>query len=270
MREKRIRRVRGRVPVPAMLAFVFAFVAVAFVMAASASASTTIGQTSAATNYVCAAEIDTQSAVASGTSFVVPAGRWALTSWSTYGGATGGLMSMMIFRPTAAPYVYTVVAESPIQSLSVGVLNTFPASVVVQGGDLLGFWSGGDAACATFTGQLADLNPYQFGSEPPVGATVAMSIAPGYRLNISASLSSPADLLAGLLTAVTGKGPGTSLADKVTLVQDYVAASNTIAACTTLSDFISEVKAQTNKTISAADAESFTAQASAIEALLSC
>jgi hypothetical protein len=238
---------------PATLASVVALVAAILVVAASASASTTIGQTSASTNYACLAEIDTQSAVASGTSFVVPGGRWLLSSWSTYGGSTtGGLMSMMIFRPTAAPNVYTVVAESPVESLSVGVLNTFSASVVVQSGDLLGFWSGAGAACATFTGQFGDLNPFQFGAEPPVGATMPMSLAPGFLLNISASLSSPADLLADLLTAVTGKGPGTSLADKVTLVQSYLAGNDTTAGCTTLSDFISEVQAQTNKALSAA------------------
>jgi hypothetical protein len=253
MREDKIPRVARHVLLPATFASVVALLAAILVMAASASAATTIGQTSASTNYACLAEIDTQSAVASGTSFVVPGGRWLLSSWSTYGGSTtGGLMSMMIFQPTAAPNVYTVVAESPVESLSVGVLNTFSASVVVQSGDLLGFWSGAGAACATFTGQFGDLNPFQFGAEPPVGATMPMSLAPGFLLNISASLSSPADLLADLLTAVTGKGPGTSLADKVTLVQSYLAGNDTTAGCTTLSDFISEVQAQTNKALSAA------------------
>jgi hypothetical protein len=271
MRRHIVRRDHPGLGLLARLGLVVALLGVVAVAAASASAATTIGQTTASTNYACLAEIDTQSAVASGTSFVVPAGRWLLSSWSTYGGSTtGGLMGMMIFRPTAGPYVYTVVAESPIQSLSVGVLNTFPASVVVQGGDLLGFWSGGGAACATFTGQLADLNPFQFGGEPPVGATVAMSVAPGFRLNISASLNSAADLLADLLAVVTGKGPGTSLADKVTLIQGYVAATDTAAACAALDDFNSEVKAQTDKHISAADAASFTTQANNIKLLLGC
>lgn len=90
------------------------------------------------------ATIDIQSAVASGTSFVVPAGSWLLTSWST-------------------------------------------------GGDFLGFWSGDGAACATFTAAPGDVNPYGYGPEPGVGATVPLSIAPGYLLNISATVSSPAD-----------------------------------------------------------------------------
>src|SRR5262249_48173130 len=43
-------------------------------LAAGASATTTIGQTTTSPNYFCTAESDTQPAVASGPSFVVPAG----------------------------------------------------------------------------------------------------------------------------------------------------------------------------------------------------
>src|SRR5262249_26427607 len=196
---------------------------------ASASAATTIGQTTAATNYQCLAEFDLQTGVASGNGYVVPTGSWLLASWSTFAGmglgSTGGGMSLMIFRPVAVPGSYTVVAESPLKVLTANVLNTFPASVVVQGGDLLGFWSGGDAACATNTGLPGDVNPFNFGPQPAVGATVTPQIAPGFRLNISATISSLADLLANLLADVTGQGPGKSLADKVTLVQGYVAAN---------------------------------------------
>ncbi len=247
-----------------------AAVVVVFVLAVGSISAATIGQTNAAANYACIAEIDAQSGVASGTGFVVPAGSWLLTSWSTFAGSVGGSMSLMIFRPTAVPNVYIVTAESPVQTLVPSVMNKFSANVVVQGGDLLGFWSGNGAACATFTGLLADLNPFSFGSEPPVGATVMLITAPGFRLNISATISSPADLLADLLADVSGKGPGTSLADKVKRVQAYVAADDKAAACTTLGDFISEVKAQTEKSITAATAASFTTQANDITATLGC
>jgi hypothetical protein len=240
----------------------------------TASAATTIGQTSTSTNYACQSEFDLQTGVTSGASFVVPPGSWLLTSWSTYAGLglsnTGGGMSLMIFRPAAVPGSYTVVAESPFQLLKANVLNTFPANIVVQGGDLLGFWAGGNAACATNTGSPGDVNPFVFGSEPAVGATVTPSVALGFLLNISATISSPADLIARLLTDVTGQGPGTSLADKVTLVQGSVAASNNAAACSTLTDFTSEVNAQNGKMLTAAQASSFTAQATDIEATLGC
>lgn len=161
-------------------------------------------------------------------------------------------------------------AESPFQLLKANVLNTFPANLVVQGGDLLGFWAGGNAASATSTGSPGDVNPFVFGSEPPVGATVTPSVALGFLINISATISSPSDLLARLLTDVTGQGPGTSLADKVTLVQGSVAANNNAAACSTVTDFTSEVKAQNGKMLTAAQASSFTAQATNIEATLGC
>ena len=150
------------------------------------------------------------------------------------------------------------------------MLNTFPANIVVHGGDLLGFWSGGGAACATNTGSPGDVNPFVFGPEPAVGATVTPFVALGFLLNISATISSPADLLAHLLTDVTGQGPGTSLADKVTLVQGYVAANNNAAACSTLTDFTSEVHAQNGKMLTAAQASSFTTQATNIVATLGC
>lgn len=254
----------------AMVCLVAAAVVVAAQAAPSASA-TTIGQTTASADYACGAEVDIQSAVASGTSFVVPNGSWLLTSWSTFAGGTGGSMGLMILRGAPVPGFYTVVAESPVHTLTPGVLNTFPAGIVVQGGDFLGFWSGGGAACATFTGRFADVNPYSFGPEPALGATLPLSIAPGFLLNISATISSPADLLADLLVAVTGKGPGTSLADKVTRIQAYVASNDKPAACVTLSDFISELRAQADKKqISASEAGSFTAQANTIRAVLGC
>jgi hypothetical protein len=256
----------------AMLCVAAAALGVLVAQPASASAAT-IGQTTASANYPCVAEIDIQPEVAFGTSFVVPAGSWLLTSWSTFAGSTGGSMGLMIFRAVAGfpgGLLTTVVAESPVQTLTPGVLNTFPTNVVVHGGDFLGFWSGNGAACATFTGVPADVNLYSFGPEPVVGATVPLFVALGFVLNISATISSPADLLADLLVAVTGKGPGTSLADKVARIQSYVAANDITDACATLNDFTNEVKAQAGKQITASEAASFTTQANTIRAVLGC
>jgi len=76
--------------------------------------------------------------------------------------------------------------------------------------------------------------------------------------------------LAYLLTAVTGVGPGTSLADKVKQIQGYVAANDTTAACGGLSTFIALVKAQTGKKLSTAQAVLFTQEAESIKVLLGC
>ena len=156
--------------------------------AASTATTTTVGQTSATADYLCDAEFDLQTGVDSGTSFEVPAGNWIVTSWSTYAGSAGGSMGSMIFRP-AGSGSYTVLAETPVESLAPSVLNTFPTNIHVQGGDLLGFWATGGAACATNTGLLPDINPADFPlSQPAVGDTVTPTPFPGYRINISATL----------------------------------------------------------------------------------
>jgi outer membrane lipoprotein SlyB len=76
--------------------------------------------------------------------------------------------------------------------------------------------------------------------------------------------------LTDLGAAVAGVGPGRSLAAKVAAIGGYVAANDTLDACALLDAFISEVNAQTGKTISAAQAASFITQAQDIEVALSC
>lgn len=167
-------------------------------VSASGATTTTIGQTSASANYPCESgnspgEIDFQTGVAAGASFVVPAGPWLLTSWSTYAGTPGGSMTLLIIRATSVPGTYTVVAKSQQQQLTAGVLNTFSARLAVRGGDFLGLWSGG-AKCATITGNGSDLNPYQGSSpEPAVGDTVRPMVFDGYLLHISASITNSTD-----------------------------------------------------------------------------
>lgn len=163
--------------------------------AGSASTPVTIGQTDATADYACYKELDLQLGVASGTGFVVPAGNQILTSWSTYAGnlgGSGGSMSMMVVRP-AGPGSYTVIGESPVESLTASSLNTFTLAnpIAVQGGDLLGFWADGGAACATATGLLGDVNPFSIGiTQPAVGTTFGTTAGSfGYRLNISATLT---------------------------------------------------------------------------------
>ena len=152
---------------------------------ASAAAPVTIGQTSAAADYLCGIfapgipEYDLETTVTAGTGFVVPAGIWDITSWSTYAGSHGGSMSMMVFRPAAGTDNYTVVAAMPVEVLTSSVLNTYSASVPVRGGDLLGFWAGNDASCLTHTNSPGDLNPSNPGAQPAVGSTVNAPRSPG-------------------------------------------------------------------------------------------
>ena len=80
----------------------------------------------------------------------------------------------------------------------------------------------------------------------------------------------PADLLADLSAAVTGVGPGKSLADKVALAQAYYAVPDVQATCAILTDFNREVRAQRGKLIPMELADELTADAEAIMVSMGC
>jgi hypothetical protein len=79
-----------------------------------------------------------------------------------------------------------------------------------------------------------------------------------------------AALLAILRTHVASVGPGTSLLSKV---QDAIAdnaAGDTVDACHTMDAFLREVRAQTGKKLTAAQAAQLTTEAQRIELALGC
>jgi hypothetical protein len=148
-----------------------------------------IGQT-ASPNVNCGVDLFTvQTGVSAGASYTVPGGNWTLTEWSTRANSSGGSMSLLVFRPTATPGSYLVVAASPVMTLTPSVLNTFAANVAVQGGDLLGLWGSAGTGCGFLTGNAGDTDVGANGGVPAVGSTVAASPAPfTFRADISAKL----------------------------------------------------------------------------------
>lgn len=62
-------------------------------------------------------------------------------------------------------------------------------------------------------------------------------------------MTGAAGQLTALRNAVQGVGPGTSLSDRITAAQSFLAAGNTAGACTQLTYFINDVRAQTGKAI---------------------
>jgi hypothetical protein len=180
-------------------------VAVLVVGGASGSSTVTIGQTDSAANASAGMPAwFFQSAVASGSDFVVPAGNWRITGWSTYArGLSGQSMSMMVFRPDGLGH-YAVVGESPVESLTPGALNSFAdVDFAVQPGDRLGLYDpNGNAIVGTVTGADGDvLADGITAAQPVVGALLTPSaVLPGlFRLNISAELS-PVDSTAPITT----------------------------------------------------------------------
>lgn len=83
-------------------------------------------------------------------------------------------------------------------------------------------------------------------------------------------METPASLLNQLLTMVTGIGPGRSLADKVTDARAAFDASDTATTCSTLNALLSEVRAQTGKKLTPAQAAAITALTARVRSLVGC
>lgn len=161
-----------------------------FVWAGSALADAGIGQTTP-TPVGCMSDVAAfQTGVSSGQSFTVPSGTWVLTSWSTQASSETGPMQALVGEPTGNPNEYTVVGESATENLTANTLNTFSTSIVVQGGDVLGFWLGGLTSCVNSTGNGADTYvDVSEGSSPSVGSTTTYTAYTGEIMNISATLT---------------------------------------------------------------------------------
>jgi hypothetical protein len=80
-----------------------------------------------------------QATVTSGTAYVVPPGVTTITSWSTNAAAGAGqTLKFKVFRKTAEPNQYMVVAHDGPRALTPSALNTFPVNIAVQPGDVIG------------------------------------------------------------------------------------------------------------------------------------
>lgn len=77
-------------------------------------------------------------------------------------------------------------------------------------------------------------------------------------------------LISDLLEAVSGLGPGSSLADKVATVEAYVEVGDTQSACEMLHAFTNQVNAQSGKQLAVEEAGQLLNDADGIRVLLKC
>lgn len=167
--------------------------------ASSATASVTIGQLApgSAPSAVCntMAFDHAQPSVISGNTYVVP-GTGTITSWS-HNAASGGsqTLTMKIFRKVADPATFQVVGHDGPRQLAGGLLNTFPASIPVKPGDILGLnqASGANTACdfdvageseAIRNGNLSDGESGAFGAIPDSRPNISAVFAPSNTLTL--------------------------------------------------------------------------------------
>jgi hypothetical protein len=163
--------------------------------AASAQAQTTVGQLAPANPpLVCSGEsFDvTQGPTAGANPYVIPAAG-VITSWSTNAAAGAGqTLAFKVYRPIGAPNYEVLAHQGPV-GLTASVLNTFPVHIPVQAGDVLGLNTSTGAGIPNAC--LFKASPSDFfaatatPSNNPDGSIAIMNpIAPGFRLNVQATL----------------------------------------------------------------------------------
>jgi hypothetical protein len=218
--------------------------------ASSAAASETIGRLAPAPTVSCTGSTSDwlEPAVTSGTGYVVPtlppASSLMISSWSHNAAsapATGPL-TFKVFRKVAEPATYRVVSHDGPRALTPGTLNTFPANIPVQPGDVIGINSAMPAstACNFFDpaenplarpGNLGDNESGDFpaASEKDVNVSAVVtpsnSFTPGYPKydkkngtgKLPVSIPNPGELdlsgkgvrAAGARSAISVSAPGT-------------------------------------------------------------
>jgi hypothetical protein len=187
-------------------------------IASPASASVTLGQLAPGNPpAICTSDDfdDIQPTVTSGNPYVVP-GAGTIISWShnatsVFPGTTPKL-TMKIFRKVADPAVYQVVGHDGPRPLAIGLLNTFPASVPVKPGDVLGLNQAGPPGPQFGTACRFDVPGESFlsrGGNLADGQAAAFPPDAEARLNISAVFVPSNSFSAGKVKRNEKKGTAT-------------------------------------------------------------
>ena len=116
-----------------------------------------------------------------------------------------------------------------------------------------GAWVSGDLTTVNCTATDARGN-----TSAPKTFTVTVQVPP------------PFDPFAQLIAASTGVGPGKSLLNKALEARAAYQAFNSAGACTTLAGYLNEVRAQSGKKLTAAQAAMLTDLAQSVRAFLGC
>jgi hypothetical protein len=154
-----------------------------------AKASVTLGQLSPNPESVsCSTSaVDfVQPTVTSGNPYVVP-GAGTITSWS-HNARSGAnqTLTMKVFRKLADPSTYIAVGHDGPRPLAAGTLNTFPASIPVKPGDVLGLNRASPNITACFILVPGETYLFSPGNLADGAPPVPFSSASNQRPNISA------------------------------------------------------------------------------------
>jgi len=182
--------------------------------APSAGATVTIGQAGDGTGADCTPGYDWVAAntPAPYKSYAVP-GTGTIMSWTTdASGTTGPVMTLKVFRKTADPATFQVVGHAGPGTLTQPGRNTFPASIRVSPGDVIGFHTDSgmpqcnlnnviSAAIFYYAGDLAD------------GGSGGFSTDHDYLLNVEATFDPDNTFKLGAISRNKKKGTATVAAN---------------------------------------------------------
>lgn len=158
----------------------------------------------------------------------------------------------------AVVYITTDILGIPTLNL----LANIDSAVVFQDG--LG--NAGQLGTFSDTGNLNSPHFVSFENFTIVGANNTRFAIQGTITNVS----EPSELLEELGTAVTGVGPGKSLANKIELAQTYLAVPDVQSTCAVLNAFLNQVRAQRGKKLTDEVADQLTEDTLTIMDAIGC
>lgn len=173
---------------------------------------------------------------------------------------------------------YVVTSQFALDWKTFGDFNTnLPAGTYwlsfepTNGGGISGGMSGGVASPLAKYAFLSygNLGWVQLGSNPYSDGKLGMRVR-----GTTAVTLTPAEMISNVSNTIAGlnlqKGIANSLNAKLKSALSAISAGNTSGACSSLQDLISEIRAQSGKKISAADASALTASIVEIKGALGC
>ena len=184
--------------------------ALALVLASAAQAApVTVGQVFVPTS-VCSSLTILQKGVASGTSYVAPISG-VITSWSVeFGSTTIPGLKLKVGR-SAGGSNYTIVGESTVSAETMNTVDTYPANIPVQAGDVIGLYNPAALSpCALSTGSASDAIETFSGGEATVGSTDAFAPGTMAKVDFSATITPPPGVSA-ITPSSGGAGGGTAV-----------------------------------------------------------
>ena len=173
--------------------FLMALIVASFLLfvGEAAAGTATVGQDFEAGNVICGSQTDLQTSVSSGNSYTVAAAG-VITSWSFHNGIDVlPDLKLKVARPQSGGG-YLFVGEAAAGTQNLHALNTYPANIPVQAGDIIGIFVGSPFGhCGTFTSNSGDTFD-QFSGDPPLNTPVSPD-TPGslVRYPVSATVTTP-------------------------------------------------------------------------------